>query len=73
MFGLFRRVKLFTPRPLKPSYDVVIIGGGVHGLATAYELARRGVRNVAVLERYYIGGGSRGSNTAIIRSDYGTS
>ena len=73
MFGLFRRVKLFTPRPLKPSYDVVIIGGGVHGLATAYELARRGVRNVAVLERYYIGAGSSGRNTAIIRSNYRTS
>ena len=72
MFGVFRKVKLFTPRPLRPSYDVVIIGGGVHGLATAYELAKRGVRNVAVLERYYIGAGSSGRNTAIIRSNYRT-
>jgi sarcosine oxidase subunit beta len=72
MFGPFRRIKLFTPRPLKRSYDIVIIGGGVHGLATAYELAKRGVRNIAVLERYYIGAGSSGRNTAIIRSNYRT-
>lgn len=72
MFSVFRKLKLFDPRPLKKSYDVVIIGGGVHGLATAYELAKRGARNVAVLERYYIGAGSSGRNTAIIRSNYRT-
>lgn len=43
---------------LKPSYDVIIVGGGGHGLATAYYLAKRyGVKNVAVLEKDYIGGG----------------
>ena len=47
---------------LKSSYDVVIIGGGGHGLATAYHLARyHGVRNVAVFEKDYIGGGIRGA------------
>lgn len=72
MIGVFRRIKMWSPRPLRKSYDVVIIGAGVHGLATAYELALRGVRNIAVLERYYIGAGSSGRNTAIIRSNYRT-
>jgi sarcosine oxidase, subunit beta len=57
--------------PLNPSYDVVIIGGGGHGLATAYYLARDyGMRSVAVLEKSYIGGGNTGRNTTIIRSNY---
>ena len=56
---------------LKSSYDVVIIGGGGHGLACAYYLAKKhGVRNVAVFEKGYIGGGNTGRNTAIIRSNY---
>ncbi|HEV8694523.1 MAG TPA: FAD-dependent oxidoreductase, partial [Lysobacter sp.] len=56
---------------LKPTYDAVIIGAGGHGLAAAYYLARdHGLRNVAVLERGYIGGGNTGRNTAIIRSNY---
>lgn len=56
---------------LRDSYDVVIIGGGVHGLATAYYLARNhGITNVAVLEKAYIGSGGSGRNTAILRSNY---
>jgi sarcosine oxidase subunit beta len=56
---------------LKPAYDVIIIGAGGHGLATAYYLAKEhGVRNVAVLERGWLGGGNTGRNTTIIRSNY---
>ena len=58
------------PAP-KPHYDVVIIGGGGHGLATAFYLAKHhGVRRVAVLERSWIGGGNTGRNTTIVRSNY---
>lgn len=55
----------------KPFYDVIIIGGGGHGLATAYYLAKEhGVKNVAVLEKSWLGGGNTGRNTTIIRSNY---
>ncbi|WP_420145117.1 sarcosine oxidase subunit beta family protein [Sphingobium sp.] len=55
----------------KPSYDAVIVGGGGHGLATAYYLAKtHGMRNIAVLERGWLGGGNTGRNTAVIRSNY---
>jgi len=55
----------------KPRYDVVVIGGGGHGLATAYYLAQNhGLRNVAVLEKGWIGGGNTGRNTTIVRSNY---
>jgi sarcosine oxidase subunit beta len=57
---------------LKDSYDVVIIGGGSHGLAAAYYLAQRGITNVAVLEKGYIGSGAAGRNTTILRSNYKT-
>ncbi len=59
-----------SPEP-KSSYDVIIIGGGGHGLATAYYLAKNhGITNVAVLEKSWIGGGNTGRNTTIIRSNY---
>ncbi|MCS4503374.1 sarcosine oxidase subunit beta family protein [Arhodomonas aquaeolei] len=59
-----------SPEP-KSSYDVVIIGGGGHGLATAYYLAKEhGITNVAVLEKGWIGGGNTARNTTIVRSNY---
>ena len=55
----------------KPAYDAIIVGGGGHGLASAYYLAKEhGIRNVAVLEKGWIGGGNTGRNTTIIRSNY---
>lgn len=55
----------------KPAYDVVVGGGGGHGLATAYYLVSvHGIRNVAVLEKGWIGSGNAGRNTTIIRSNY---
>lgn len=63
--------KVWRHHDVKSHYDVVIIGGGVHGLATAYYLAKNhGIRNVAVLDKGYLGGGGSGRNTAILRSNY---
>ena len=59
-----------SPEP-KPEYDVIIVGGGGHGLATAYYLAKEhGITNVAVLEKGWIGGGNTGRNTTVMRSNY---
>ena len=59
-----------SPEP-KKSYDAIIVGGGGHGLATAYYLARdHGIENIAVLEKGWIGGGNTGRNTTIVRSNY---
>src|SRR5438132_606675 len=64
--------RMWRINELKPVYDVVIIGAGVHGLAIAYYLGKRGITNVALLDKGYIGGGASGRNTAIIRSNYRT-
>lgn len=59
-----------SPEP-KPEYDAIIVGGGGHGLATAYYLAKEhGLRNIAVVEKGWIGGGNTGRNTTIVRSNY---
>jgi sarcosine oxidase subunit beta len=66
--GWQRAWQAATPRP---SYDFVVVGGGGHGLATAYHLARdHAARSVAVLEKGWIGGGNTGRNTTIVRSNY---
>jgi sarcosine oxidase subunit beta len=74
-FGLSRKYpedRMFrNPEGLRKSYDVVIIGGGGHGLAAAHHLAKdHNITNVAVLEKGYVGGGNTGRNTAIVRSNY---
>jgi sarcosine oxidase subunit beta len=64
---------MWRPRELGSAYDVVIIGAGIHGLATAYYLGKRhGVKKIALLDKGYLGGGNSGRNTAILRSNYRT-
>ena len=59
-----------TPEP-KASYDAIIIGGGGHGLSTAYYLAKNhGLTNIAVIEKGYLGSGNVGRNTTIVRANY---
>src|ERR1700692_4659495 len=76
-FGLSRKhpePRMFARHEsLKRGYDVVIIGAGGHGLAAAYYLARdHGIRDIAVLDKGYLGGGNTGRHTTIIRSHYPT-
>ncbi|MDP2574599.1 sarcosine oxidase subunit beta family protein [Vibrio penaeicida] len=78
-FGLFKHALSYhenwqrvwrNPKP-KKAYDVIIVGGGGHGLATAYYLAKNhGVKNIAVVEKGYLGGGNTARNTTIVRSNY---
>jgi len=64
---------MWRPHRLHSNYDVVIIGAGAHGLAAAYYLGKKhGIRNVALLEKSYLGAGASGRNTAILRSNYRT-
>jgi sarcosine oxidase subunit beta len=70
---LFQKNRMWRSHNRRPGYDVVIVGAGVHGLATAYYLGKEhGMRSVALLDKNYIGYGASGRNTAIIRSNYRT-
>jgi sarcosine oxidase, subunit beta len=73
MSGLFRRRQFLRRDEPRSRYDVVIVGGGVNGLSLAYHLAAyHGIRDVAVLERHYLGSGASGRNTQVIRANYNT-
>ncbi|MEM4311855.1 MAG: FAD-dependent oxidoreductase [Nitrososphaerales archaeon] len=69
MLRSLKNWRLFKKDKLKSRYEVVVIGAGVHGLSTAYHLAKRGINNVAVFDKSYLGGGSSGRNTQIIRAN----
>ena len=70
MFQLFKKNRMWEQRPLKDRYQVVIIGGGVHGVSTAYYLTKLGIKDIAVLDKGYLGGGASARTTAIIRANY---
>jgi sarcosine oxidase subunit beta len=73
MLRLFRKDRMWRAHDLKSSYDVVIVGAGVHGLGIAYYLGKiHGVKRVALMEKSYLGAGTSGRNTAILRSNYRT-
>jgi sarcosine oxidase, subunit beta len=73
VLDIFRKRRMWRrQKDLKDSYDVVIIGGGSHGLATAHYLKDHGITDVAILEKRYIGSGAAGRNTTILRSNYKT-
>ena len=73
MTGLLKHREFLTDHDLKARYDVVIVGGGVNGLSLAFHLAEyHGIRDVAVLERNYIGSGGSGRNTQVVRATYNT-
>src|SRR5262245_44884648 len=73
MSGLLGGRTFLRANEVSPRYDVVVIGGGGHGLAIAYNLARRhGITNVGVFERAYIGAGGSGRNTTVLRANYKT-
>jgi sarcosine oxidase subunit beta len=73
MLDIFRKRRMWRrQQDLKSSYDVVIVGGGSHGLATAHYLRDHGIKDVAILEKRYIGSGAAGRNTTILRSNYKT-
>jgi sarcosine oxidase subunit beta len=70
VFQLFKKNRMWEKRPLKARYQVVIIGGGVHGVSTAYYLTKLGIKDIAVLDKGYLGGGASARTTAIIRANY---
>jgi len=73
VLDIFRKRRMWRRQSeLKSSYDVVIIGGGSHGLATAHYLREHGIKDIAILEKRYIGSGAAGRNTTILRSNYKT-
>lgn len=73
MTSLFQKQRMWRSHELQSTYDVVIVGAGVHGLGIAYYLGKiHGIRRIAVLEKGYLGCGNSGRNTAIIRSNYRT-